>query len=318
MPHDNYPQSPGDALMSSTAHGPNPLLTAALDIAARGWPVFPLVPGGKAPAVKQWERRATTDPNRIRRCWTAGTYNIGLATGPAGLVVIDLDMAKDGEQPPEPWNLPGITNGLDVLAVVAERAGQPVPLDTRTVTTPSGGLHLYFAAPSGVDLRNTAGDRGRGLGWHVDTRAWGGCVAAPGSIVNGRRYQVAEALPVAPLPGWLVNRLRPARLPAAPAASINLRSTDRRGRYLQAAIAAEVARVEGAAKGDRNFALYCAANALGQLVAGGQLTEADVRDTLLRAAAGHLATHAYSQHTAEATITSGLRAGAKRPRQVAA
>jgi hypothetical protein len=122
--------------------------------------VFPLVPGGKAPAVKNWEHRAATDPDRIRHCWTAGAYNIGLATGPAGLVVIDLDMAKTGEKRPDECKLPGITSGLDVLAVVAERAGQPLPLDTYTVTTPSGGLHLYFAAPSDVELRNTAGDRG--------------------------------------------------------------------------------------------------------------------------------------------------------------
>jgi hypothetical protein len=186
------------------------------------------------------------------------------------------------------------------------------------VTTPSGGLHLYFTAPSDVELRNTAGDRGRGLGWHVDTRAWGGCVAVPGSVVNGRRYAVTEVLPVALLPGWLIDRLRPAPLPVTPAAPISLRSTDRRGRYLQAAIAAEVARVEGAVKGQRNQKLYEAAVALGQLVAGGALAEAEVREVLLRAAAGHLATHAYSPHTAEATITSGLRAGAKRPRQVAA
>jgi hypothetical protein len=294
------------------------LLTAALDTAARGWPVFPLVPGGKAPAIKNWERRATTDPDRIRRCWAAGPYNIGLATGPAGLVVVDLDMARDDEQPPNPWNLPGITSGLDVLTVVAERAGQPLPLDTHTVTTPSGGLHLYFAAPSDVELRNTAGDRGRGLGWHVDTRAHGGCVAAPGSVVDGRRYTVTEALPVAPLPGWLAERLRPAPLPAAPAAPVALWSGDRGGRYLQAALDAEMARVEGAVKGQRNQKLYEAAVALGQLVAGGALAEAEVRELLLRAAAGHLATGAYSPHTAEGTITSGLRAGAKRPRRVAA
>lgn len=299
---------------------PNNLhLTAALDIAARGWPVFPLVPGGKAPAVKQWERRATTDTDRIHRCWTHGpAYNVGVATGPAGLVVVDLDNAKPGDTPPEAWNMPGIHNGLDTLAVLAERAGQPLPLDTHTVRTASGGLHLYFAAPEGVRLRNTAGTRGRGLGWLIDTRAWGGCVAAPGSVVNGNRYTVTEALPVAPLPTWLAERLTPMALPPAPAAPVALRGTDRRDKYLRAAIAAEVARVEGAIKRERNVALYCAATALGQLVAGGELTEAEVRNTLLRAAAGHIAVGAYSAKGADDTITSGLNMGAKRPRQVAA
>ncbi|GGS61417.1 bifunctional DNA primase/polymerase [Actinokineospora fastidiosa] len=296
-----------------------PMLSAALAAAARGWPVFPMVPGGKAPAVKNWEARATLDPDRIRRCWSAGPYNIGIATGPAGLVVVDLDTAKPDDDPaPPPWNTPGIAEGLDVLAALAEQAGHPVPLDTYLVGTPSGGLHLYFTAPAGVRLRCTAGERGNGLGWKVDTRAWGGCVAAPGSLIDGRPYTVHPA-PVAPLPDWLTTLLTPKPIPAAPAAPIPLRhGSDRRDRYLNNAIAAEVARVEGATSGERNRALYVAACALGQLVAGGALTETEVRATLLRAAAGHLAVGAYSAHTAEGTITSGLRAGARRPRQVAA
>jgi hypothetical protein len=296
----------------------NQLLTAALDHASRGWPVFPMVPGGKAPAVKNWEQRATVDPDRITRCWTAGPYNVGVATGPAGLVVVDLDTAKPNEKPPAAWDLPGVASGLDVLAVLSERAGEELPLDTLIVSTPSGGLHLYFAAPEGVRLRNTAGDRGQGLGWHVDTRAWGGCVAAPGSLVNGRPYLVDVESPIVVLPAWLTKLLQPKPLPAAPLVPIALHGRDRRSRYLNAAVAAEVARVEGAVGGERNHKLYEAACALGQLVAGGALTETDVRDTLMRAAAGHIAVNAYTLNTAEGTIRSGLRAGAKRPRRVAA
>jgi hypothetical protein len=40
-----------------------------------------------------WEQRATTDPNRIRRAWSTGPFNVGIATGPAGLVVVDVDTA---------------------------------------------------------------------------------------------------------------------------------------------------------------------------------------------------------------------------------
>ncbi|MFC7612374.1 bifunctional DNA primase/polymerase [Actinokineospora soli] len=230
------------------------------------------VPDGarrQGPAVKNWEQRATTDVDRIRRCWSAGPYNVGIATGPAGLVVVDLDTAKPDDDPRPPrWDLPGIGEGLDVLAVLADRHGQPVPLDTHMVGTPSGGLHLYFTAPPRVRLRCTAGERGNGLGWKVDTRAWGGCVAAPGSLVDGSPYTV-HPRPVAPLPAWLATLLTPKPLPAAPAAPIPLRhGTDRRARYLRNAIAAEVARVEGATKGQRNQALYTAAVALGQLVAG--------------------------------------------------
>src|SRR5690349_6896433 len=62
----------------------NELLTAALSAAGRGWHVFPLRPDDKRPAIERWEQRATTDPDRIRRCWTAGPYGIGLACGPSG------------------------------------------------------------------------------------------------------------------------------------------------------------------------------------------------------------------------------------------
>ena len=185
--------------------GPAELAAVALALAERGWPVFPLRPGSKRPALhgetrcprtgpcagghRGWEQRATTDPDRIRRAWTAGPFNIGIPTGRAGLLVIDLDTPDphdpDDQAPPEHA---GATGGADVLAALAERAGQPVPA-TYTVATPSaGGRHLYFLAPTGPGaplLRNTAGERGRGLGWKVDTRGHGGYVvggAAAGAL----------------------------------------------------------------------------------------------------------------------------------------
>jgi hypothetical protein len=115
------------------------------------------------------------------------------------------------------------------------------------------------------------------------------------------RLIVDVDLPVTVLPAWLTELLQPKPLPAAPVAPIALHGRDRRSRYLNAAVAAEVARVEGAGPGG-----------------GGALTESDVRDTLMRAAAGHIAVNAYTANTAEGTIRSGLRAGAKRPRRVAA
>lgn len=205
-----------------------------------------------------------------------------------------------------------------MLAVVADQAEQPVPMpgDTLTVRTASGGLHLYYAAPDGVELRITEGDKGRGLGWKIDTRAWGGYVLAPGSIVEGAAYEIFADVPVVPLPGWLAERLTPTSLPPAPVAPIRP-TTGRRDRYLDAVIRAESARVHDAPKSQRNATLYVAAVALGQLVAGGALTEAEHLSVLLTAAGRHIACGAYSETQARKTIASGLRAGAKRPRQVA-
>ena len=47
---------------------PRRLLRAALAAADRGWPVFPLTPYGKRPAVKAWPQVATLDPEQ-RTAW---------------------------------------------------------------------------------------------------------------------------------------------------------------------------------------------------------------------------------------------------------
>jgi Bifunctional DNA primase/polymerase, N-terminal len=293
---------------------PAALLAAALETAARGWPVFPLQPGGKRPAVTSWEQRATTDPARIERCWTHAPYNIGVATGPAGLMVIDLDTPKDvNDTPQAPWDSRGVKDGAEVLAWLAGTHGQPYPGDTFTVRTGRGGVHLYFTPPHGSTFRNTAGDSARGLGWKVDTRAAGGYVVGAGSVVNARPYTAVSGTEAAPLPAWLVDLLTPPPLPPQRPVTVALDATERRGKWLHAAVQGELDRVTRATLGGRNNALYIAAVALGQLVAGGELTESDVTGWLADAA------RQVGQGEGEArrTIASGLRAGARRPRQVA-
>ncbi|MFG2194965.1 bifunctional DNA primase/polymerase [Streptomyces sp. NPDC048639] len=285
-------------------------LEAALEAAARGWHVFPLIPGDKRPAVRDWQTRATTDPDRITRCWTYAPYNIGIATGPSGLVVVDLDTPKNTDDtPPAEWAADSVTSGEDVLAVLCERHSQPYPHETNTVRTGRGGVHLYFNAPEGGELRNTAAK----LGWKVDSRAHGGYVVAAGSIVTGRPYTPVHNAPVAPLPDWLCNLLRPAPLPPQKPVTIALTANDRRTAYLRAAVKAEVGRVKRSAPDEHNAALYLASVALGQLVSGGELDEAEVTAWLTDAAAQ------VGQKPREIprTIASGLRAGAKRARKVA-
>lgn len=310
-------------------------LTVALSAAARGWHVFPLRPGTKRPALHSqancpgtgqcsdghqgWEQRATTDADRIRAAWSHAAYNVGLATGPSGLCVIDLDTLKSGETTadiPQPWRSAGATSGEDALAIVAEDAGQELPGDTLTVRTPSGGWHLYYAAPEGLALRNTGGERGQGLGWKIDTRAWGGYVVAPGSQVDGQLYECAYDATPAPLPAWLAERLTPAPSPPATVTPIHT-ARGQRPRYLEAAIRAESAKIHQARNGERNAALYAGAVALGQLVAGEALSEVEHEEVLLAAAARHIALGAYSETQARQTIRSGRTAGAKRPRRIA-
>ncbi|MEV7228329.1 bifunctional DNA primase/polymerase [Polymorphospora sp. NPDC051019] len=298
----------------------NPLLTAALAHAGRGWHVFPLRPDDKRPAFPDhaaddcngrdprcraagrhlgWEPRATTDPDRIRRAWTARPYGIGVACGPSRLVVIDLDVPKDGTDGP---------TGMDTLTDLAATHGGTVE-PTFTVRTGRGGTHLYYRHPkTGPALRNTAGT----LGSMVDTRAAGGYVVAAGSTVAGRPYTVEQDTDPAPLHAWLADLLAPAPLPPQRPVVVDLPGGRERA-YVRTAVDRECARVTSAPD-HHNDNLYRASVALGQLVAGGALS-ADEASTALEhagAAAG------LRQAAVLRTIASGFKAGAARPRQVAA
>lgn len=282
------------------------LRDTAITAADRGWQLFPLRPGDKRPAVRDWESRATCDPARIRRCWETGAYNIGIACGPSRLVVVDLDNPKPGAEPPQEWRLPGVRSGVDVLAILAERAGAEPPLGTYSVRTGSGGEHLYFTVPAGADFRNTAGK----LGWLVDTRAAGGYVVAAGSVVDGHPYEVLDDTEPARLPEWLASALadRDSREPATGLAELQA-AVRRRSAYAAAALRNELERVLAAREGSRNHTLNAAAYALGRLVAS-RLIPAQLAEEALLQASREIGLGA---HEAEATIRSGLSAGARRP-----
>jgi hypothetical protein len=286
----------------------NDFLTAALSAAGRGWHVFPLRPDDKRPAIDRWEQRATTDPDRIRRCWTAGPYGIGLACGPSGLIVLDFDARKTGQTAPA--GREGYMHGWGVFTDLCTDFGRAVPDDTYAVATGRGGLHLYFRHPDdGVELRNTAG----ALGWLIDTRAHGGYVVAAGSIVAGRAYTVRQDAHTAALPGWLAERLQPTPMRTeGPPVVVEL-PADRRGAYVRAAIDGTLTKLAETGEGGRNHALFMAAQTLGQLTAGGAVAE----DTVTRVLTDAGCMLGLRPREIERTIASGLRAGARRPRQVA-
>lgn len=289
----------------------NPFLAAALAAAERGWSVFPLVPGGKVPAVRSWEDRSTTDRRQIRHWWANNsTRNMGIATGPSNLLVVDLDAARVGRVGPADR---AVDDGCSALARLAREAGEVVPADTFRVATPHG-QHLYFLAPVGMGLRNSAGR----LAPCVDIRAQGGYIVGPSSVVGGRRYRVACRLPPAPLPLWLLNMLRPVEVNNPTASNKQAVSSSRVAGYVDAAVRGEVRNIVAAAVGTRNHTLFVAAARIGGFVAAGMLAEDAARAALIGACAGHVGVEGFSQTEAERTVNSGLRHGHRRPRSLAA
>lgn len=160
-----------------------------------GLAVFPIAPGGKLPAERGWQRTATTDPRKTDRWWRPGD-NIGVGCWRSAIVGLDLDVR-------------GGADGTAALAAACAARNQPWPR-TLTVTTPSGGCHLYFASPPGRLVTTTNGRTPLGSG--VDVRGpgrggRGGYLIGPDSLVGGRRYTVTTPAPPAPLPGWLTDLL---------------------------------------------------------------------------------------------------------------
>lgn len=283
------------------------LLAHAVSAAERGWYVFPLRPRDKRPAGhaesrcpgtgrcadghKTPEQRATADPDLLAAAWTHAAYNIGIATGPSGLLVVDLDTLKETDEK-------GTPDGVALFETLCERAGQAVPL-THRVRTARGGMHLYFTQPDGVRLGNTAGR----LGKRIDTRGWGGYVVAPGSHTPDGAYEVLDGRPPAPLPAWILDALTARPKPGQTATVPPVPLTVRASRYAAAALRNEVDNVACAADGTRNATLLNAARALGRLVASGDLTREDVEQALRSAAAGNAT---QSQRYYDDVITRGL------------
>jgi len=165
------------------------LVDVALRYAELGYPVFPCAPGDKVPITPHGFKDATTDAAQIEAWWgKCPDANIGIPT--AGLLVVDVDDA-DNPWPADP-------------ALAKEMAGCPVSL------TPRGGRHHIFRQPAGKAWKNTAGR----IAPRVDTRADGGYIVVPPSVVDGKMYRWAETfeLDVAPdqlpePPGWLADLL---------------------------------------------------------------------------------------------------------------
>lgn len=230
--HDAGP--PDDVCHAVEATVTTPSHTAAHEYLARGWAVLPLFSTidrtcgcgdpqcknpGKHPLgslVYNGLHGASKFPAQIDKWWwTRPEANIGIRTGAASnLVVIDIDdKAHEGRDGSQTWR-----------RLLAAHADGMAP-DTVEAITGSGGRHLYFLAPDGIDVTSSKDALGPGL----DVRGENGYVVAPPSAhVSGREYTWESSshpddVPVAPMPDWLV-RLCRTRIPRT-AEDVGLRLT---------------------------------------------------------------------------------------------
>jgi hypothetical protein len=163
------------------------VLEAALELARRNWRVFPIRERGKVPVTQHGVYDATCDPERLRRYPLWRGKNLGVATG-RGLLVVDVD---------------GELGAESLRALELEHGELPA---TVCAVTGSGGSHYFLRC--GEDLGNSAGKLGAG----IDTRGSGGyVVVSPSRHPSGRRYEwevPPGEVPLAPVPAWVLERLR--------------------------------------------------------------------------------------------------------------
>lgn len=297
---------------------PMTMLELALDYAARGAFVFPCVEarttGPDQPDDRKrpkpgifWGTMSTRDPATIERFWTKWPDAlIGFDLGKMGVFVADADR--------KPGGIDGVQAWMDLCA---EHGYSDA--DVPRVSTASLGEHLYFRQPEGKPIGNKRVAPG------IDGRGAGGYVIAPGSTFtdDGRHYQLSwgDIFKPEPMPQWLVDRLRASHaqpLPQTPAnvAVMPARDTSTRdAAYASRAIEEEAAKLAAMGKDSgRNNQLNTAAFNLGQLVAGGSLTEAEVRAALVAACEQNGLVHEDGKRAVLATIRSGLSKGMLSPR----
>jgi hypothetical protein len=282
------------------------ILAAALGYAALGLAVFPARPDKKCSYKsaeysdgRKWG--ATSDPAEVHRDFARWpNARIGIRTGIINkIVVIETDTVAG--------------HGVDGAASLAQLEVEHDLLpDTRTACSPSGSIHRYFRHP-GIKIKTTASEIGTG----IDVRGDGGMVIAPPSTnLDGRTYRWLNKLPIAPMPGWLVEltRYRPPTISQRAVAAI-VRPFAAPNAYGAAALESEITVLINTAPGSRNAALNRASFSLHQLVAGGELDGGVVRHRLIDAsiANGLVANDGLS--SVLATIKSGMRAGLQSPRR---
>lgn len=151
----------------------------ALDLAKKGYAVFPLAYHQKTPATAHGYKDATKDESQIHKWWhESPNSNIGIACGAmsAGLVAIDIDCkhGHDGFESLKQW--------------FKDHGSFP---QSMMVQTPNGGMHVYYR------------DKGH---WNspvnvldgVDIRCNGSYIVAPGSVLNNGTYEVVKDGPQLP------------------------------------------------------------------------------------------------------------------------
>lgn len=280
------------------------LLTAALNAAEHGWPVF-VLGRSKRPVANcdacpldahdpascdhltcHGFHAATIDPARVAAIVAAVPHGqLAVRTGAvSGLLGIDVDPAHGGN---------------DSLADLMDAELVPRTLH---VHTGSGGLHLYYRHPGGYLMSRPMPNRPG-----IDIKADGGYLVLPPSIHHRTRrpYQWGTtATDVEMPPAGLLAACQPPAPAHAPQKPLPATWTARGISHPDKLLAAHLAAVHNAPEGKRRTTLYGAARGVARLVLAGAIDHADAVTVLTDA--GHRAEQ--TDREIRAAITGAFKA----------
>lgn len=296
------------------------MLTAAQELADAGYSIIPLWPAhtgacqcargtqcpspGKHPIGKKWTETPKLGAEQITKIWgecpLGAVPGIGIRTGTRSATwVLDVD------NHPTPTG----TTGYESLEKAVSDSGELWP--TRTVRTPTGGMHLYWSTWPDLEIPNRVG-----VLTSVDVRGDGGMVVAPPTITPAGEYVLTEDDDPMTSPEWLTRLVTeppppppppPAGTPPAPTDTTTI-DTHRGDAYTAAAVDQALTAYTTAPAGTGANTLYATACRAFELANApwNSYTPADAYRMLTEAAASrHAAARSYSggQDPVEADAT---------------
>jgi hypothetical protein len=268
-------------------------LAAALDLARRGFAIFPVQDWGDGDGwkpIKEFPEKASADLACVRAWWTKWPEaRVGLLTGERnGITVLDVDIknGKDGAA------------SLAALGFPALEAMSPVQ-----TMSPSGGWHLFFRFDPAI--KGTVGQIGAGL----DVRNRNQFVLAPDSLKNGQRYRVVgKPLGSTELPPFPPSLIPPPR-PERDAVELVSSPTQEQLEWAASQLLGKAAQVADTTQGGRQAALNNAAFWAGGAGAHGMLKQDQAREALVPAGV----TAGLSEREVQLSFEHGWGDGLKSP-----
>lgn len=243
-----------------------------------GWKVFPR--RGRYPLTSHGWKDASSDPDTIIAWWRQ--WPDALIATPTGEVIVVLDIDRK--------------NGVDGFETL-EELGKSVLPETPMVHTPSGGLHIYFAANPHVSIGFSVGVLGKGL----DVLGVGTSVAlpTPGWSYRWDDHLNLKTVPLMVAPGWFARK--------------KLRGNTHDGTLAPEKLLTEAcARIRSAGPGSRHSIAVREGFIIGCVVARGRLDEASALHELKAAGAGMVWDKSYTARQGSRDLDESFKAGLRK------